>query len=232
MYWTHWRKSIVGQFKTLLVMIQPRSQMKIFRLILILLIGGYLTYLTYSFQFRTFFADAIIWFFLIVVGALIFIWTIFKDYKKYKVDKRIKSFELTFLCLTLTSTIFIVEFNIQKNFNKPTLIKVFYDGDNNGTAIDFKKDGTYIFDNSAIGLSDYTYGTYEIIGNIITLDRDQIDNLTNLKHLKIDEKQINYQDKTKKELYLFQVDTNGREIDRTMEYRVTIDNRIIQNCMK
>lgn len=199
--------------------------MKIFRLILILFLGAYLTYLTYSFQFQSFFGDAIIWFLLIVVGILIFIWTILKDFKVYKVEKRIQNFALTFLCLTFISTILILEFKIQRNFSKPTLIKVFYDGDYNGTAIDFKKDGTFIFDNSAIGLSDYTYGTYEINGNKITLDRDQIDNLTNLKHLKIDEKQINNQEGTKKELYLFQVDTNGKLIDNGFEYRVTIDNR-------
>jgi glucan phosphoethanolaminetransferase (alkaline phosphatase superfamily) len=199
--------------------------MKIFRLILILLVGGYLTYLTYSFQFRTFFGDAIIWLLLIGIGILLFIWTIIKDYQQFKAKKRVLNFTLTSLCLIFVFSILLLEFKIQRNFNKPTLIKVFYDGDYNGTSIDFKKDGTYIFDNSAIGLSDYTYGTYEINGNNIKLDRDQIDNLTNLKQLKIDEKEIDYKDGTKKELYLFQVDTNGNIIDRTTEYRVTIDNR-------
>lgn len=199
--------------------------MKIFRLILILLVGGYLTFLTYSFQFQTFFGDAIIWLLLIGIGILLFIWTIIKDFQLFKAEKRFLNFTLTSLCLIFVFSISILEFKIQWNFNKPTLVKVFYDGDYNGTAIDFKKDGTYIFDNSAIGLSDYTYGTYEINGNNIKLDRDQIDNLTNLKQLKIDEKEMNYQDGTKKELYLFQVDKNGKIIDRTTEYRVTIDNR-------
>ena len=192
---------------------------------MILLVGGYLTYLTYSFQFRTFLGDAIIWFLLIGIGILLFIWTIIKDYQQFKSEKRVLNFTLTSLCLIFVFSILLLEFKIKRNFNKPTLIKVFNNGDYNGTAIDFKKDGTFIFDNSAIGFSDYTYGTYEINGNIITLDRDQIDNITNLKHLKIDEKQINYQDETKKEFYLFQVDTNGNIIDRTTEYRVTIDNR-------
>lgn len=199
--------------------------MKIFRLILILLVGGYLTYLTYSFQYRTFFSDAIIWFLLIGIGILLFIWTIIKDFQVFKTEKRVLNFTLTSLCLIFVFSILLLEFKIQSYFNKPTLLKVYYDGDYNGTTIDFKKDGTYIFDHSAIGLSDYTYGTYEINGNNITLDRDQIDNLTNLKQLKIDEKEINYQDGSKKEFYLFQVDTNGKIIDRTTEYRVTIDNR-------
>lgn len=199
--------------------------MKIVRLILILLVGGYLTYLTYSFQFRTFFGDAIIWLLLIGIGILLFIWTIIKDFRLFKTEKRVLNFTLTLLCLIFVFSILLLEFKIQGNFNKPTLIKVYYDGDYNGTTIDFKKDGTYIFENSAIGLSDYTYGTYKINGNNITLDRDQIDNLTNLKQLKIEKREMNYQDGTKKELYLFQVDTNGKIIDRTTEYRVTIDNR-------
>lgn len=199
--------------------------MKIVRLILILLIGGYVTYLTYSFQFRTFFGDTVIWFLLLGIGILLFIWTLIKDFKLYKTEKRIQNYALTFLCLTFISTILILEFKIQRNFNKSTLIKVYYDGDYNGTAIDLKADGTYIFDNSAIGLSDFTYGTYKINGNKITLDRDKIDNLTGLKHLEIDEKEINYQNGMKKELYLFQVDSNGKRIDRATEYRVTIDNR-------
>ncbi|MBX3162891.1 MAG: hypothetical protein KF900_00265 [Bacteroidetes bacterium] len=115
-----------------------------------------------------------------------------------------------------------LEIQINNNFNKPTLLKVFYDGDYNGTGIDFKTDGTYIFDNSAIGLSDYSYGTYKIDGNKIIMDKDTIDNLTNLKYLEIRDKQIV---EGKAELYLVQVDRLGNVIERSDEYRVTIDNR-------
>lgn len=192
---------------------------------MILFVGGYLAYLTYSFQFRTFFGDAMIWFLLIGIGLLLFIWTFIIDLKLYETEHRITNFSLTIFCLIIATAILLLDFKIQQNFDKPTLIKVFYDGDYNGVGIDFKEDGTYIFDNSAIGLSDYTYGTYKINGANITLDRNQIDNLVNLRHLKIDEKEINYPDGARKELYLFQVDSNGKIIDPTIAYRVTIDNR-------
>lgn len=110
----------------------------------------------------------------------------------------------------------------QLKFDKPTLLKVFYDGDFNGTGIDFKTDGSYIFENSAIGLSDYFYGTYSISGSRITMDNDQIDNLINLKYLEIREKKtIN----NESALYLYQIDSLGNLVDNSEEYRVTIDNR-------
>jgi len=199
--------------------------MKVIRTILILLVGGLLTNLTYKSQFRTFFGDAIFWLFLILIGIIILIWTLVKDIELYKSENKIQNFSLTILCFLIIGIITTLEIKIQNNFNKPTLLKVFYDGDYNGTAIDFKEDGTYIFDNSAIGLSDYTYGTYEINGNKITLDRNKIDNLTDLKNLEIKEKEIIYKGDVKKELYLFQVDKNGKVIGRTTEYRVTVDNR-------
>ncbi|WKW45474.1 hypothetical protein P3875_06695 [Myroides sp. JBRI-B21084] len=101
-------------------------------------------------------------------------------------------------------------------------MKVFYDGDFNGTGIDFKTDGTYIFDNSAIGISDYFYGTYRIDENKITMDKDTIDNLTNFKFLEIKDKEL---EQGKTDLFLYQVDSLGNAIERSDEFRVTIDNR-------
>ena len=199
--------------------------MKILRLILIFLVGGFLTYLTYKSKYQTFFFEAIIWGGLILVGLIIFLWTIIKDFQQFKTERRLVNFALTFLTLLFTIIILTIEVKNKNDFNKQTLLKVFYDGDYNGTGIDFKTDGTYIFDNSAIGLSDYTYGTYEIKGNKLTLDRNKIDNLTELKYLELKEKAIDYQNVVKKELYLYHVNKNGEIIDRTNEYRVTIDNR-------
>ena len=118
-----------------------------------------------------------------------------------------------------------LEIKILTIFKKPTLLKVYYDGDFNGTGIDFKTEGTYIFDNSAIGLSDYYYGEYTITGDLITMDKDQIDNISGLKYLKIKEKKIAYKDSTKNELYLFRVDEDGNTIRSTSEFRVIVDNR-------
>ncbi|GAA4139280.1 hypothetical protein GCM10022216_17300 [Sphingobacterium kyonggiense] len=199
--------------------------MKIIRLILIFIIGGPLTYLTYKSQFQVLFGESIIWLFLIVTGVSVLFWTLITDIKLYKVSKQPQSFALTIICIILIGIIIGLELKIQNNLNKPTLLRVFYDGDYNGTGIVFKENGTYIFHNSAIGLTDYYYGNYKINGNKITLDKDKIDNIENIRHLEVREKGVEFHDSIKNELFLFQVDENGKIITNGLEYRVTIDNR-------
>lgn len=196
--------------------------MKIVRLILILFVGALLTYLTYKTRYQTFFFESIIYLGLIIIGLVIFVWTVFKDIQLFKTDKQLLNFGLTFLSILFIAIILTLEIQISNTFNKPTLLKAYYDGDYNGTGIDFKTDGTYIFENSAIGLSSYFYGAYRIDGDKITMDKNTIDNLTNFKYLKIRDKQIM---EGKSELYLFQVDSIGNYIEHSGEYRVTIDNR-------
>lgn len=197
--------------------------MKNIRLILILIIGGLISYYAYQSQFKTFFFESIIELGLILLGIAIFIWTLVTDTKKYRTNRQLKTYALTLLCLTFVFIIATFHIRTRINFNKPTLLKVFYDGDFNGIGIDFKTDGTYIFDNSTIGLSDYFYGTYKIADDRITMDKDQFDILTNLKYLEIREKKTeNYAT----DLYLYQIDSLGNIIDNSNEFRVTIDNRI------
>jgi hypothetical protein len=196
--------------------------MKNIRLILILIIGGLLTYFAYQSQFKTFFFESIIELGLILLGIAIFIGTLFSEIKNYKKNRQLKTLALTILCIIFTFIIAIFHIRTQINFNKPTLLKVFYDGDFNGTGIDFKTDGTYIFDNSAIGISDYFYGTYKITNDRITMDKDQFDNLTNLKYLEIREGKT---ENNATDLYLYQIDSLGNLIDNLQEFRVTIDNR-------
>jgi len=45
--------------------------MKVVRLILILLVGGLLTYLTFKTKYHSFFFEAIIWSGLILIGSLV-----------------------------------------------------------------------------------------------------------------------------------------------------------------
>ena len=118
---------------------------------------------------------------------------------------------------------------INKNFDKPTLIRIYYDGDFNGTGIDFKTDGTYIFDNSAIGMSDYQYGTFTIKGNEITLDKSELDNVIKTNRLEIRPKTIEYSDRTEIENYVYQTDENAEILKSETEFRVVIDNRINNN---
>lgn len=189
---------------------------------MILLIGGLLTYFAFQSQFKTFLFDSIIELGLILLGLSISIWTLVTDIKNYRTNRQLKTFALTILCLAFAFIIATFHIRTQINFNKPTLLKVLYDGDFNGTGIDFKTDGTYIFDNSAIGLNDYFYGIYKIVDNRITMDKDQSDNLTNLKYLEIREKKT---ENNTTDLYLYQIDSVGNLIGNSDEFRVTIDNR-------
>jgi hypothetical protein len=129
--------------------------------------------------------------------------------------------------LGIVFTIIIWKWNSQINekFDKPTLVRIFYDGDFNGTGIDFKTDGTYIFDNSAIGLSNYLYGEYEISGNKIILDKSNLDNVVKTNRLEIRPKSIEYFDRTESEQYVFQINEIGNILENVTEFRVVVDNR-------
>ena len=105
------------------------------------------------------------------------------------------------------------------------MIRGYYDGDFNGSGIDFKKDGTYIFENHAMGFSDFIFGFYEIEENIITLDRNEIDNVIKTNKLEIKSYLIKYPEKDKNEKFLVQINENGNELKRESGLKIIIDNR-------
>jgi ABC-type transport system involved in multi-copper enzyme maturation permease subunit len=193
--------------------------MRELRTILILIVGGLLTYLTYRSKYQVVFFISWIWFLLILVGVLLFAWTISSDISRYREEGYIRSFSLTTLCVTFIVAVLAIEYHIRKQFNKPTLVKAYYDGDINATGIDFKVDGTYVFDNYAIGIVDYQYGTYRVNGDIIALDKRKLGDVIETGRLKIDD--------TRREngKYLIQVDANGQAVDDATEFRITVDNR-------
>ena len=195
----------------------------IFRLIIILGIGIFLTYKIYQFRFSSFVFDYLIFLGIAIIGFVYWLWTVFRDFKKYKTKRQSKYLIGPFIGFILIIIIFGINWKNESNLNKPTLVRVFYDGDFNGTSIDFKTDGTYIFDNSAIGLSDYTYGTYKISGQKITLDKIEIDNVIKTNTLEFRNKEMNGTDK--QENYLFQIEQNGKILKNETEFRVVIDNR-------
>jgi hypothetical protein len=195
----------------------------IFRLIIILGIGIFLTYKIYQFRFSNFVFDYLIFLGIAIIGFVFWLWTVYKDYKKYTTKRVSKYLIGPILGLIFLITIFGINWKNESDLNKPTLVRVFYDGDFNGTGIDFKTDGTYIFDNSAIGLSDYTYGSYKINGQNITLDKNEIDNVIKSNILEFRVKEINGTDKT--ENYLFQIESNGNVLKNETEFRVVVDNR-------
>jgi hypothetical protein len=196
----------------------------IIRVIGILTIGLLLVKMTYQFKYSTFMFDLIFFGGLTIIGLVFLIWSLFTDLKHFRTEKKTISLIPIGLAIIFTTTIWIWNVRINSNFDKPTLVRIFYDGDFNGTGIDFKTDGTYIFDNSAIGFSDFTYGEYEINGNVITLDRNGLDNI-NTNRLEIRPKLIEYSDRTETEKYVYQIDENGNLIENTTEFRLVVDNR-------
>jgi len=201
----------------------------ILRLIGILAIGILLVKMTSQFKYSSFMFDLIFFGILVVIGLIFIIWSIFSDLKQFRIDKRIYNLTPIILGILFTTVIWIWNMQINKNFDKPTLIRIYYDGDFNGTGIDFKTDGTYIFDNSAIGMSDYQYGTFTIKGNEITLDKSELDNVIKTNRLEIRPKTIEYSDRTEIENYVYQTDENAEILKSETEFRVVIDNRINNN---
>jgi hypothetical protein len=167
--------------------------------------------------------DSIIFGGIALIGLIYWFWSINKDLKQYKSTKSSEFLIGTILGIVFIGLILGLNWKNNSDLNKPTLVRVYYDGDFNGTGIDFKTDGTYIFDNHAIGFSDYTYGTYEISGQLITLDKKEIDNVIKSNLLEIKKREINGTDNS--ENYLFQIGKNGNKIERATEFRVVVDNR-------
>ena len=197
----------------------------IIRVIGILTIGLLLVKMTYQFKYSTFMFDLIIFGGLSIIGLTFLIWSLFTDLKHFRAKKKTFSLIPIGLAIIFAAIILIWNVQINSNFDKPTLVRIFYDGDFNGTGVDFKTDGTYIFDNSAIGLSDYVYGKYEINGNRIVLDKKTLDNVVLTNQLEIRPKVIEYSDRTETDKYVYQIDEKGNILKNATEFRLVIDNR-------
>lgn len=192
--------------------------MREIRTILICIIGLTLMIMTYQFKFGFSILTGITFFCLVIIGIILTIWTLISDIVAYRNEKLFQNFSLTILCLAFTITIFTIEYFVQRNFNKPTLLEVFYDGNFNGTRMTFKTDGTYIFENSVIGMFDYKYGTYKIDSDLIILDKDEIDNVIESNKLRIE---VNDHAKP----HVIQLDSENNMIKTATIFEVTMDNR-------
>ena len=195
------------------------------RHIIIIILGLILIYLTYLSKYESNILTVMIWGVLLLLVIILFIVTLYRNILKYSKEKSLKNFFTTYLILGLAVVLCGMEYMIQRDFNKPSLLRVFYDGDFNGTAIDFKEDGTFIFDNSAIGTSSYTYGTYKILGDKITLDKKSLENVIVTDKLEIRKKEPKHTDGIQADKYIYQIDKNSNAmVDETI-FKVIVDNR-------
>ncbi len=199
--------------------------MKKLRFFLIVLIGCFLIYYTYNSKYQVSIFDSLFWVILIAAGIPLLFWTLYKDFISFKINKEFPILLPSIISLIIISIISILEFKNYRDFNKPTLLRAYYDGDINGTGIDFKLDGTYIFNSSAIGFTDYNYGTYKIEGQKFIIDQNKIDEIIESSILEVQKQNAEDSESLNAENYLIQITKQGNKIPNSTEFKVVIDNR-------
>lgn len=145
-------------------------------------------------------------------------WIFLKNLKDYSLNKRFSSFYTTLAGILLISTAIAFQLYRDALFNRMSLLYAHYDGDTYGSSIDLKSDGKYIFSNGSFMGVKYFYGQYTLLDSIITLDKSEIDNVIQSERLVI--KTISSEDKI-----LYQISTEGFQIDKYLIFRVIDDNR-------
>lgn len=196
---------------------------------MLIVFGTWFNYKIYQTAHEDIFIDGIILFAIAVVGLIIFVRTIVKDYKDFKSSHQIKSYIPTSIGLLFILLAIGLVFYQNNRLNSPTLISGFNDGGFNSFSVDFKVNGNYVMTNgSGLGQS-YFYGKYRIQDSIITIDKTNIDNWikTNKLIIKTDNYFIKDSSNSPKlnADFITQIDNAGNEIDKEFRFRVTEDNR-------
>ncbi|KXX69366.1 hypothetical protein [Flammeovirga sp. SJP92] len=152
-------------------------------------------------------------------------WSLFTDIKHFRSEKKIFLLLPVGLSIVFGSIVLIWNVQINTTFDKPTLVRIFYDGDYNGTGIDFKTDGSYIFNNSSLGLSEYRYGTYKINDNTIVIDKKNLEKVVLTNKLEIRTDTVAYLDHSVAHKYVYQIDKSGEILVNATIFRLIVDNR-------
>jgi hypothetical protein len=177
-----------------------------------------------------FFLDGFVFLFIGAFGLFFFVRTIFRNTKEYKLTRELVNFTPTIVGVCFIALILSIYSYQYRRANAPTLLRASYDGGYNGFWIDFKVSGNYIMANgSGLGQS-YFYGTFVIEDSIITLDKENIDNVITSKLLVVRNSKyfLPYDTKkydSSKANYVTQIDKNGKEIDTEFRFRIMEDNR-------
>lgn len=160
--------------------------------------------------------DGIISVSMILVFLIFLGFAINKDLKKNKSEKNWKNFFPTIIGISFLISFFVVNINLSLKDNSPILIQAGYDGGFNGAWFEFREDGTYKFGNHAGIGADYFRGKYELKDSIITLDRNEIDNVIKTNKLAI--RNEVYGDSVSK--IIIQIDENHTIVDNEIKFRV------------
>lgn len=195
---------------------------EIARIIIVLLGGIWGIYQAYSSRFESSFFDLLELILSIIIIFPIWLWAFYE----YSEARNIRQKRQNGVAILVGGVLLAIAITIYSytnyQFNKPTLVKVFYDGDYNGIAIDFKTDGTFITDEFAVFASTHSYGEYSIENNKIVLIDGELSNFFHSNTLLITASEIGVGDSRKR---VCQVNETETKIPNSIELKLTIDNR-------
>ena len=198
--------------------------------ILLVILGGVFAFTLY----KSYFYDNIFQIFIYLLFGIPFIIvlikSIFEETKSYKANNKLTSFSNSLI------GIFILLINVgiysyyEEKVNKPSLIKALIFGG----YTDFKQNGEYVIVSGSWASRIHFYGTYKIKDSIITVDREEFDDVltTNRFVIRNSDSLITENYKNNEitiDKYLIQIDKNGKEIKRKYNQRnfrlpIVVDN--------
>ena len=167
--------------------------------------------------------DFEILFFIGVLFIVFFIITIYRGIKNFRIANR--PFELLpiFLGLIFVFVFLGILYKNERIDSSPIVLRANYDGDINGFSLEFREDGTYKFFNYSVLGGKYFRGKYLLKDSIITLDRNNIDDVIKSNQLAIRKISENYKGR---EYKIVQINKNHQRIENEyFNVVITIDKK-------
>lgn len=167
--------------------------------------------------------DFEILFFIGVLFIVFFIITIYRGIKNFRIANR--PFELLpmFLGLIFVFVFLGILYKNERIDSSPIVLRANYDGDINGFSLEFREDGTYKFFNYSVLGGKYFRGKYLLKDSIITLDRNNIDDVIKSNQLAIRKISENYKGR---EYKIVQINKNHQRIENEyFDVVITIDKK-------
>lgn len=162
-------------------------------------------------------------FFIGVLFIVFFIITIYRGIKNFRIANR--PFELLpiFLGLIFVFVFLGILYKNERIDSSPIVLRANYDGDINGFSLEFRKDRTYKFCNYSVLGGKYFRGKYLLKDSIITLDRNNIDDVIKSNQLAIRKISENYKGR---EYKIVQINKNHQRIENEyFDVVITIDKK-------
>lgn len=183
---------------------------------LIFIIALTAIYRAWKLKYGFFFFEIFTWILLFGIWIALFIRTIYKESNTSSTLHPLNKISFTAI-MTVISIIVAATFIWSKwEEGKPTLILALHQKEYSNFSFDFKTDGTYIYEESAIGGYIRSYGEYTIQNDTIILSHNEIKDL-------IDTNKLVFTTKTKKEPWLQPAKQSTDTI--TFDFKIIEDNR-------